>query len=443
MVSFRKRASAFFDASCAKRARSLLETHPRGTLLFPSPVGDAAAGTDEEHNLICRAGDILTSRSSGQSFELLQAIGYGAFGRVARARSTNGQRVALKILKHKEYCAEVCLEAEQEVRILARLDHPHIVSLVDYFEFQGHLCIAMELLGPNLYELLVRGDLRGLPLTTVRAATAQLLSALEYLQNVPIIHGDLKPENVLLEGVAWSSLLGGRVPHFKLIDFGGANQGEWLAEDVTVQTLPYRAPEVLLGSPVGCAADMWSLGCICAELFVGLPLFAHSSDKDGILKGMIHFFGEPPSQMLQVGSRTQEFYDRVEEQQTPAVAEEPEETIPPDSLRWLWRLRLLRGICTRRRSRAPPRVVYRLRSRRCDPEGNEAITSLYRSFRERRYDTLPRRLAAGVPKRLAENQQKEQLRIRWSFYWLVRKMLILDPGKRIRPARALKLLESS
>ena len=175
----------------------------------------------------------------------------------------------------------------------------------DAFEFQGHFCIALELLGRNLYELL-EGGLRA---ELVEEATRQVLMALDYLEGCEVIHGDLKPENVLVEK-KWPAIWPWKVPskvHFKVIDFGAARKlGE---AEVTIQTLPYRAPEVLLGLPVSCAADLWSLGCLCVELFVGEPLFPHEGDKDDMLQAMLLLLGEVPEHMLEQGQKTKEFFE--------------------------------------------------------------------------------------------------------------------------------------
>lgn len=83
------------------------------------------------------------------------------------------------------------------------------VRCFDAFEFEGHFCIALELLGRNLYELLDGG----LPAELVQEATRQVLMALDYLEDCEVIHGDLKPENVLMvESTKWQWP---STPHFK------------------------------------------------------------------------------------------------------------------------------------------------------------------------------------------------------------------------------------
>src|SRR5690554_5446673 len=92
----------------------------------------------------------------------------------------------------------------------------------------------------------------------------QILLALQCLDELGIIHCDLKPENILLEDSI--------SPAIKIIDFGSAcytNQTIY----TYIQSRFYRAPEVLLGLPYNTAIDVWSAGCVCFELFWGLPIF--------------------------------------------------------------------------------------------------------------------------------------------------------------------------
>ena len=97
----------------------------------------------------------------------------------------------------------------------------------------------------------------------------QILDALIVLRDASIIHCDLKPENILL---ASPSPTGGSLGQLKLIDFGSACfEGRTFFS--YIQSRFYRSPEVLLGLSYNAAIDMWSFGCVAAELFLGLPLF--------------------------------------------------------------------------------------------------------------------------------------------------------------------------
>lgn len=98
----------------------------------------------------------------------------------------------------------------------------------------------------------------------------EMLLALSLLTDIHLIHSDLKLDNVIVDR---------HLPHVRIIDLGNAvKEGSTLP--TSVQTIYYRAPEVVLGAKYGCPIDMWSFGCICAELFLGHPLFPASSQFD-------------------------------------------------------------------------------------------------------------------------------------------------------------------
>jgi dual specificity protein kinase YAK1 len=101
----------------------------------------------------------------------------------------------------------------------------------------------------------------------------QLLETLSLLHEAKIIHCDLKPENILLKSLD--------APNIKVIDFGSACH-EHKTIYTYIQSRFYRCPEVLLGLPYSSNIDMWSLGCIAAELFLGLPIFPGTSEYNQI-----------------------------------------------------------------------------------------------------------------------------------------------------------------
>lgn len=143
-------------------------------------------------------------------------------------------------------------------------DKHHVVRMLDYFVHRRHLCIVFELLSVNLYDLIRHNRFRGLSMNLLRVFLRQILAALVVMRDASIIHCDLKPENVLLR-----SLNSGEV---KVIDFGSACfEGRTVYS--YIQSRFYRSPEVVLRHPYTAAIDVWSLGCMATELFLGLPLF--------------------------------------------------------------------------------------------------------------------------------------------------------------------------
>lgn len=185
--------------------------------------------------------------------------------------------VGVKVIKNKSAYYQ---QSMMEITILEMLnltfdpqDEHHILRLKDTFVHCRHLCLVFELLSSNLYELIKQNAFRGLSTSLVRVFTEQLLDSLTVLKEARLIHCDLKPENILLKTL--------QSPDIKVIDFGSACH-ERQTVYTYIQSRFYRSPEVLLGLPYSTSIDMWSLGCICVELFLGLPIFPGTSEYNQI-----------------------------------------------------------------------------------------------------------------------------------------------------------------
>lgn len=160
------------------------------------------------------------------------------------------------------------------------------------------------MLSVNLYELIKQNQFRGLSTTLVRVFAQQLLNGLALLNKARLIHCDLKPENILLKNL--------ESPIIKIIDFGSACD-ERQTVYTYIQSRFYRSPEVLLGLPYSSAIDMWSLGCIVVELFLGLPLFPGSSEYNQIAR-IVEMLGNPPNWMIDMGKQGLEFFERRQDE---------------------------------------------------------------------------------------------------------------------------------
>lgn len=138
----------------------------------------------------------------------------------------------------------------------------------------------MELLSVNLFEMLRKTQFRGLNLEIIRKVAIQLMSSLAFLRGLRIIHGDIKPENIVLKEFNKTGM-DGSDSGIKLIDFGTSIFAHDRHYDYLMSRY-YRAPEVILGAPYDEKIDMWSVGCVLAELVTGRPLFPGESERQQI-----------------------------------------------------------------------------------------------------------------------------------------------------------------
>lgn len=208
----------------------------------------------------------------------------------------------MKIIRNKKKFQH---QAGVEVKILKHLrekdnnDDNNIIKIKDYIIFRKHLCISFELLSIDLYEFIKNNNFRGVSLGLIRRFAIQILQALKYIKDEKIIHCDLKPENILLKNINKSGI--------KIIDFGSS-----CFEDeriyTYIQSRFYRAPEIILGIPYTSAIDIWSFGCILAELYSGYPLFPGESEHDQ-LGYIMEICGVPHKNLLDQSTRGKLFFE--------------------------------------------------------------------------------------------------------------------------------------
>ncbi|XP_011917561.1 PREDICTED: homeodomain-interacting protein kinase 3 isoform X3 [Cercocebus atys] len=225
-----------------------------------------------QHEVLC---------SMKNTYEVLDFLGRGTFGQVVKCwkRGTN-EIVAIKILKnHPSYARQ----GQIEVSILARLstenaDEYNFVRAYECFQHRNHTCLVFEMLEQNLYDFLKQNKFSPLPLKVIRPILQQVTTALKKLKSLGLIHADLKPENIMLVDPV-------RQPYrVKVIDFGSASHVSKTVCSTYLQSRYYRAPEIILGLPFCEAIDMWSLGCVIAELFLGWPLYPGALEYDQTLE---------------------------------------------------------------------------------------------------------------------------------------------------------------
>ncbi|KAI1306174.1 hypothetical protein F5Y03DRAFT_143533 [Xylaria venustula] len=255
---------------------------------------------DERGDYSIIMGDHLAYR-----YEIVDVLGKGSFGQVVRCIDhKTGGLVAVKIIRNKKRFHQ---QALVEVNILKKLrewDPKNKHSMVNFtqsFYFRGHLCISTELLDMNLYEFIKSNSFRGFSLKLIRRFTKQMLSSLLILKQHKVIHCDLKPENILLRHPLHSEI--------KVIDFGSScfeNEKVY----TYIQSRFYRSPEVILGMTYGLPIDMWSLGCILAELFTGVPIFPGENEQEQ-LACIMEVFGPPEKHLIEKSTRKKLFFDSM------------------------------------------------------------------------------------------------------------------------------------
>ncbi|WFD35470.1 dual-specificity kinase [Malassezia cuniculi] len=253
---------------------------------------------DERGDYIINSRDHIAFR-----YEIMKTLGRGSFGQVLQCRDhKTGRYVAVKLIRNKRRFHH---QALVEVRImdqLAKADadgNSCVVHMVDSFTFRNHLCVAMELLSMNLYELIKANSFAGFSTLLIRRFAVQTLRCLAVMADAHIVHCDLKPENILLVHPRRSAI--------KVIDFGSScNEHEKVY--TYIQSRFYRSPEVILGIDYNMAIDMWSLGCILSELHTGYPLFPGENEQDQ-LACIMEVLGTPDRAVLDRSTRRKIFFD--------------------------------------------------------------------------------------------------------------------------------------
>jgi len=211
-------------------------------------------------------------------YQKLEKIGEGTYGIVYKAKDKkSGELLALKKIRLEAEDEGIPSTAIREISLLKQLQHPNIVRLYDVVHTEKKLTLVFEFLDQDLKKYLDACGDNGLEGYTVKSFLYQLLSGIAYCHQHRVLHRDLKPQNLLInmEG------------ELKLADFGLARAFGIPVRSYTheVVTLWYRAPDVLMGSrKYGTQVDIWSVGCIFAEMINGRPLFPGSSEQDQLLR---------------------------------------------------------------------------------------------------------------------------------------------------------------
>ncbi|KRY79786.1 Cyclin-dependent kinase 4, partial [Trichinella pseudospiralis] len=233
-----------------------------------------------------------TSGGDGSRYSELGTIGSGAYGMVIKVKNVDtGEMVAVKKIVVPITSDGVPQSVLREVGLLKRIgEFPHHKNIVQMLEVMHGLLSPSELYINVAFEYCLcdlntflhseRG--KNLTMNDIRMYCLDILEGIQFLQQLSIIHRDIKPQNILL----------GKDGHLKLTDFGLARIYAHANLSPLVVTLWYRAPEILLVTTYTTAVDIWSFACILAEMLKKTPLFPGSSEIDQ-LKKIIKVIGLP------------------------------------------------------------------------------------------------------------------------------------------------------
>ncbi|MCJ1440542.1 MAG: negative regulator of the PHO system [Stictis urceolatum] len=225
-------------------------------------------------------------RRHPSSFQQLEKLGEGTYATVFKGRNRNtGELVALKEI-HLDSEEGTPSTAIREISLMKELKHENIVSLHDVIHTENKLMLVFEFMDRDLKKYMdSRGDRGQLDYVTIKSFMYQLLNGIAFCHENRVLHRDLKPQNLLINTKG----------QLKLGDFGLARAFGIPVNTFSneVVTLWYRAPDVLLGSRTyNTSIDIWSAGCIMAEMYTGRPLFPGTTNDDELNK-IFRLLGTP------------------------------------------------------------------------------------------------------------------------------------------------------
>jgi serine/threonine protein kinase len=210
-------------------------------------------------------------------------VGAGRMGVVYLAVDPSGRKVALKVLRDDVAIDPIYRERfRREGRMLASLNHPHVIPIHGMGEMDGLLYIATRLTSSTLRERIAAGPIPVDDAITILAAVGDALDA---AHAAGVVHRDVKPANVLMDPG----------PRVYLTDFGLALDPTGFALTAPGQvlgTIDYMAPELLEGVRVGAATDIYALACMAVEVLTGRVPFLRDNDA---ATTYAHVMGLPPS----------------------------------------------------------------------------------------------------------------------------------------------------
>ena len=242
-------------------------------------------------------------------YQVMEYLGSAAFSKAIRCYDLHtNEEVCMKIIENNKDYFDQSIDEIKLLRYIKNncedCDRENIIKVIDFFYHKEHLFIVTELLKDNLYEFYKynreQEDKLYFTLGRLQKVTKQILHALDFIHNLHLIHCDLKPENILIKSYSKCEI--------KVIDLGSSC---FIHDHLSsyVQSRSYRAPEVILGCKYDYKIDIWSLGCIVAELFTGYVLFQNESVV-GLLARVLGIIGPIPEHMIKQGKLVEKYFTK-------------------------------------------------------------------------------------------------------------------------------------
>ncbi|KAF7233563.1 hypothetical protein EG68_09724 [Paragonimus skrjabini miyazakii] len=289
------------------------KAHPEHVRVADDTRGDSGVVDDVDGHLIYSIGQFIFDR-----YEIIKTLGEGTFGKVVECTDhVQNRRIALKIIKNVDKYREAAM---LEINVLNFLNErganvEHLcVTLLDWFDYHGHICLAFDILGLSVFDFLKDNNYVGYPMEHVRHISYQLCHAVRFLHDNQLTHTDLKPENVLFVDSDYISVHNRKkrrhehmvkCSDIRLIDFGSATF-DYDHHSTIVSTRHYRAPEVILELGWAQPCDVWSIGCIMFELYTGYTLFQTHDNREHLAM-MERTLGHIPYRMTRKSRRSKYF----------------------------------------------------------------------------------------------------------------------------------------